>query len=221
VSDISITGNTRQLNQALPGMYVDKILFGLPPKEAGDHRKIYATCISIAMSAQRRGWSEAAFINEVARDRSCLWLQLSTQRDGRRRSSASAYRVLHKAWDTAEANLRNVGMRTPEDIYDDAVDRAVQWADRLTDGVDGLTESHCAVMSYVVGETQRRGMLRVTCPGRDVAEFAKIPHRTAARILKTLTRKGLLIKHYSGRGGPSATGKAAIYELADPGRCGR
>jgi hypothetical protein len=110
-------------------------------------------------------------------------------------------------------------MRTPEDIHDDAIEPAVQWADRLADGVDGLTESQCAVMSYVVAETQRRGMLRVTCPGRDVAEFAKIPHRTAAHTLKTLTRKGFLIKHYSGRGGPSATGKAAIYELADPERC--
>ena len=74
-------------------------------------------------------------------------------------------------------------------------------------------------MSYVVAETERREMLRVTCPGRDVAEFAKIPHRTAARILKTLTRKGFLIKHYDGLGGPSSTGKAAIYELADPERC--
>ena len=89
------------LNRALPGMYVDKILFGLPQKEAGDHREVYAACVSIAMSARRRGWSEAAFIHEVARDKSRLWLQLRTQRDGRLRSSASAYRVLHKAWEYA------------------------------------------------------------------------------------------------------------------------
>jgi len=200
-------------------MYIDIIRSGLPQRDGRDRRQVWGKCVSIAMSASRRGWSEAQFINEVGRDESNLWQQLRATRDGGHRSPASAYKDLHKAWDTAEANLRSVGMRTPEDIYDDAIERAVQWADRLTDGVDGLTESHCAVMSYVVVETQRRGMLRVTCPGRDVAEFAKIPHRTAVRILKTLTQKGFLIKHYSGRGGPSATGKAAIYELADPECC--
>jgi hypothetical protein len=207
------------LNRALPGIYVDKIVFGLPPKEARDHRKIYATCVSIAMSAQRRGWSEAAFIHEVARDKSRLWLQLRTQRDGRLRSNASAYRTLHKAWDTASAYLHDVGVRTAYDISQEARERALDWTDRLTDRADGLSDGQSAVMSYVVAETHRRGMLRVTCPGRDVAEFAKLSHQTAHRTLKALTRKGFLIKHYAGLGGPSATGKAAIYELADPEHC--
>ncbi len=214
----AIGGADREVpNRALPGIYVDKILFGLPPGEARDYWEPYRACVSIAMSAQRRGWSEADFVNEVARDRSCLWLQLRTQCDGRLRSDVSAYRTVHKAWDTAEANLRGVGMRTPEDIRDDAVELAMLWADRLTDTVDGLSDAQAAVMGYVVSETERRRMLRVTCPGRDVAEFAKIPHRTAARILQMLSWKGLLIKHYSGRGGSSATGRAAIYQLADPG----
>jgi hypothetical protein len=217
-----VTGNggdasRTKLNRALPGMYVDKIVFGLPDKEACNYRALYSACISIAMSAQRRGWSEAAFINEVAGDKSRLWLQLRTQRDGRLRSSASAYRVLHKAWDTAIANLHDVGVRIAYDISQDARERALHWTDRLTDRADGLSDAQSAVMSYVVAETHRRGMLRVTCPGRDVAEFAKVPHRTVARTLKTLARKGFLIKHYAGRGGPSSTGKAAIYELADPG----
>jgi hypothetical protein len=110
-------------------------------------------------------------------------------------------------------------MRTPDEVHADAVERAMLWADRLTDGADGLTDAESGVMSYVVAETERRGMLRVTCPGRAVAEFAKIPHRTAAPILETLTGKGFLIKHYAGRGGPASTGKAAIYELPDPDRC--
>jgi len=45
-----------------------------------------------------------------------------------------------------------------------------------------------AVMSVVVAETHRRGMLRVTCPGREVAQFAKVPHRTAARTLNQYFR---------------------------------
>ena len=198
-----MTGNggdaTRtKLNRVLPGMYVDKIVFGLP-EEAGNYRAPHTACINIAMSAQRRGWSEADFINEVARDTSRLWLQLRTQRDGALKSSASAYRVLHKAWDTATAYLHDVGVRTAYDISQDARERALEWTDRLTDQADGLSDVQSAVMSYVVAETHRRGMLRVTCPGREVVEFTKVAHRTAARTLKTLARKGFLIKHHPGR----------------------
>jgi hypothetical protein len=204
------------LDRALPGLYVDKIRFGLPEKDARDHRKIYGACVGAAMSARRRGWSEAQFLHEVARDESVLWLQLRRRRGGGLRSSASAYRDLHKAWKTAVANLRDVGKRSAEEVRDDAVERATLWVDRLTDGVDDLTETESGVLSYVIAETERRGMFRVTCPGREVAEFAKLTHPSAVRALKSLTRKGFLIKHYSGRGGATATGKAAIYELSDP-----
>lgn len=210
----------KTLDRALPGMFVDKILFGLPQRESRNHRKIFGACVAIAMSARRRGWSEAEFLHEVARDESVLWLQLRRKRHGGLRSSASAYRDLHKAWKTAVANLRDAGMRTLKDVRDDAVQRATLWADRLTDGFDGFTEAESGVLSYVIAETERRGMFRVTCPGRDVAEFAKLSHPTAVRTLKALTRKGFLIKHYSGRGGPTATGRAAIYELADPDQRG-
>jgi hypothetical protein len=204
------------LDRALPGLYIDKIRFGLPERESRNHRKIFGACVAIAMSAHRRGWSEAQFLHEVARDQSVLWLQLRRKRDGGLRSSASAYRDLHKAWETAVANLCDVGMRTVAEVRDDAVERATLWADRLTDGADGLTEAESGVLSYVIAETERRGMFRVTCPGRDVADFAKLTHPTAVRTLKGLTRKGFLINHYRGRGGHTATGKAAIYQLADP-----
>jgi hypothetical protein len=199
-------------------MYVDIIRSGVPTADAGDHRIVWGTCVSIAMSAQRRGWSEAQFTNEVARLESTLWVQLQTRKGRRTRSPLSAFKDLHKAWETAQANLRGIGIRSSHDVRDDALKRAIQWVDRLTDGVDGLPDDQTAVMFYVIAETQRRGMLRVTCPGRDVAEFAKLSHQTAVRSLKRLTHKGLLVKHYPGRGGATATGRAAIYQLADPDR---
>ena len=86
---------------------------------------------------------------------------------------------------------------------------------RLT--ASGLTPTETAVMQYVIDQTEQRGMLRVTCPGRDVAEYAKISHRTAARTLPALANKGLLIRYSRGRPGKDGTGKAAIYGLIDPG----
>jgi hypothetical protein len=203
-------------NRALPGMYADKILFGLPPKEARDRRKIYGACVSIAMSARKRGWTETDYTNEIARRESRLWDQLNTGRDGRPSSPHRAYNTLWKAWKAGVANINDVGERTKDDIRAEAVERAFMWTDRLTHGLDGLTPTEAAVMQYVVTQTEQRGMLRVTCPGREVAEYAKISHATAARTLRALTEKCLLTRFSPGRRGKDGTGKAAIYGLGDP-----
>lgn len=200
---------------ALPYVYVDLILDGVPAGEA-THRRLYGVCVSIAMSTQRRGWSEAAYTNEIARDNSHLWLQLQTGRGGKRRSPARAYEVLTNAWLSATENLHDLALRTAFDIAQDARERALQWTDRLTDRIDQLSDAEMAVMAYVVSETERRGMLRVTCPGRDAAHFAKLSHRSAARTLSSLAEKGFLIKHFPGRRGTPSVRKAAIYGLADP-----
>ena len=213
----TLTDSTkRTLNRALPGWAVDAILFGLPDKEASDHRKIWTMCMRIAMSAYRRGWTESEYIVEITGHKSRLWNQFMTRKDGRTSSMPTAYKSVRKAWGHGVAKIRNVGMRTAEEIRDDAVELAYMWTDRITDGLDGLDATEIAVMGYVIAETERRGMLRVTCPGRAVAEFAKVPHRTAARTLLSLAKQGLLIKHSSGRRGKDGKGKAAIYGLADP-----
>jgi hypothetical protein len=214
-----------QLNHALPGWAVDAIIFGLPDKDACDSRKVWGMCVRIAMSAHRRGWNESEYVVEIThedkkRGSGRLWMQLATRSDGRARSGNPPYRALRRAWEAGVANASNVGMRTREEIRDDAVERAFMWTDRITDGLDGLTPTEAAVMGYVVAETERRGMLRVTCPGRAVAEFAKVPHRTAARTLASLAKRGLLIKHSPGRRGRPGRRKAAIYGLADPDSVG-
>jgi len=204
------------LNRALPMWAVDAIRFGLPGNDARDGRKVWGTCVSIAMSARRRGWTEIDYVNEVARNESRLWRQLSTCRDGRSSSPRSAYKALRKAWAVGVANINDVAERTKYDIRKEAEELAFAWTDRLTDGIDGLTATETAVMQYVISQTEQRGMLRVTCPGREVAEYAKISHRTAARTLPALAHKGLLIRHSRGRPGKDGTGKAAIYGLIDP-----
>jgi hypothetical protein len=168
------------------------------------------------MSARRRGWTETDYVNEIARNESRLWVQLSTRRDGRPSSPRSAYKALRKAWATGVANVNDIAMRTKYDIRKEAEELAFAWTDRLTDRLDGLTPTETAVLQYVIKQTEQRGMLRVTCPGRDVAEYAKIPHPTAARTLPALAHKGLLIRYSRGRPGKNGTGKAAIYGLVDP-----
>ena len=71
-------------------------------------------------------------------------------------------------------------------------------------------------MGYVITETERRGMLRVTCPARAVGEYAKVSAMTASRTLSALTKKGLLVRYSRGRPGKVGNGRAAIYALVDP-----
>jgi hypothetical protein len=75
-------------------------------------------------------------------------------------SDKAAFKALDKAWEAAVANLNGVGIRTKEEVHDDAVAWAFLWADRITDGIDGLTDTEAAVLGYVVSETERGGMMR-------------------------------------------------------------
>lgn len=169
------------------------------------------------MSAHRRGWSQAAYTTEITMWENGLWRQLTTRPGGRRLSEKSGYKSLWSAWDTGVANVNDVGLRNKAEIAADAAELAYMWVDRITDGVDGLTDVEAAVMGYVVAETERRGLLRVTCPCRAVAELAKTSTMSAGRVLNRLADRGLLIKHSPGRRSdvPSKR-KAAIYGLADP-----
>jgi DNA-binding MarR family transcriptional regulator len=210
--------SSRKLDRALPQIYVDAMKNGLPQKDARDKRRVWTMIMRIAMSAHVRGWTEMQYITEITkcekhltRQEHRIWVQL---RHGS--SERAACKALHKAWDTAVVNVNNVSMRTSEEIRDDAIERAFQWADRITDELDGLTPTEAAVMCYVISETERRGMMRVTCPARDVAEHAKLSVMTAHRTLDVLTAKGLLVRECRGRPGKPGNRRAAIYSLADP-----
>jgi hypothetical protein len=214
LGDMPDTTGGRRLNRALPGWAVDVIRDGV----AGDHRRVWSVLVSIAMSAHLRGWTEGQYIREVSSRESRLWAQMRMRPDGRRpRSDLAAVRELQKAWEQGVVNVNDVGTRTISEIRDDAVELAFRWVDRLVDNTDDLSPTEKSVMDYVVSETNRRGMLRVTCPSRTVAEFAKVPRMTAHRTLSDLTRKGLLLKRSTGRPQNNhSPGRAAIYELADP-----
>ena len=213
-----------KINKALPQLYVDLLLDGPPSGEAESAARVYGHLVSVAMSAYRRGWTELQFLDEVvARSRvgsgghrrwqeHRLWVLLTSYRD----SEAAAMKTLQKAWDTAVANLNDIGERSKRDVRDDAIERAYLWTDRITDRLDGLSDIEAAVLGYVVSQTEQRGMMRVTCPARAVAEHAKVSTMTAHRSLGVLLAKGLLIRHYKGRPGNPAKRRAAIYSLSDP-----
>ncbi len=204
------------LSRALPGWATDAIRSGVMDWDGRDYRRPWSMALRVATSAYRRGWSASEFATEIAMRENGLWLQLIT-RPGRRLSKKSGYKAIWKAWETAVANANNVGMRTKAEIAADAVELAYMWVDRVTNGVDGLTEVEAAVMGYVISETERRGYLQVTCPCRAVADFAKTSNMSATRVLNRLADRGLLVKHSPGRRSevPSKR-KAAIYGLADP-----
>lgn len=180
----------------------------------------------IAMSAQRRGWSLVEFINEVTRNerrrdekgkRRWLSHRLWWQLRGVSRDDPAAFRSLDHAWEVAAENLRDTSMRTPEDLKASAIETAYLWFDRLLAGADDLTDTEILVMDYVIVETERRGMSRVTCPARAVGEHAKVSAMVALRTLKKLTAQELLVQHSPGRGGSNpSTRRAAIYSLTDP-----
>jgi DNA-binding MarR family transcriptional regulator len=210
--------SSRKLDRALPQIFVDAMKNGLPQRDARDKRKVWTMVMRIAMSAFLRGWTEMQFITEMTkcekhktRQDHQLWAQLR-----RGSSDRAACKDLQRAWDAAVVNANNVGNRTRAEIRADAIERAYRWADRITEGYDGLRPSHAAVMGYVISETERRGMLRVSCPARDVAEYAKLPVTTTHRTLDVLTTKGLLVRESRGRSGKPGNRRAAIYSLADP-----
>ena len=188
--------------------------------------KIWGRMLSIAMSAQARGWSRMEFINEVTKTERRknavgqkrltehkLWLQLmACSRDERH-----AFQQLEKAWAQGIEHRANQGFHTAEDLIANAVEAAWAWEDRLTEGKDGLLDTEMLVMSYVIAFIEKRQMTRVTCSVREVGEFANIPKSTAYRALKSLTEKGFLVQVSRGTSSKKPSNRrAAIYRLGDP-----
>jgi hypothetical protein len=208
-------------NRALPQLAIDLLLFGMPKYTSAP--KIWGRMVSIAMSAQARGWTRMEFINEVTKTERRknsigqkrytehkLWTQMVAY-------SNHPFTDLEKAWAQGIENRMNEGFRTAEDLIADAVERAYRWDDRLTEGKDGLLDTEMLVMSYVIAFIEKRQMTRVTCSAREVGEFANIPKSTAYRALKSLTEKGFLVQFSRGTWSKEpGNRRAAIYGLGDP-----
>ncbi|OKH70801.1 hypothetical protein EB72_24715 [Mycobacterium sp. SWH-M1] len=197
---------------------IDVLLFGLPADQVGNGTPVWRKLVSIAMSAQLRGWSWTEFSGEVAKDeyrsgkqhRNGLWVQLRA----RSRSDAHTAKQLANAWSRAAENLAGLGDRDAENFCAEAVERSYEWSDRLDEGVDDLTDAETAVLRYVAAETERRRFMTVTCPRRAVADAAGISEWKAKEALASLTAKGYLVQASPGRGGSAANRRAAIYSLA-------
>ena len=142
-----------------------------------------------------------------------LWLQLKACS----RDEGHALKQLEKAWAQGVEHRMNEGFRTAEDLIADAVERAYQWEDRLTEGKDGLLDTEMLVMSYVIAFIEKRQMSRVTCSVREVGEFTGLPKSTAYRALKSLTEKDFLVQVSRGTSSKKpGNRRAAIYGLGDP-----
>ena len=106
------------------------LLFGMPKYASAP--KIWGRMLSIAMSAQARGWTWIDFFNEVTKTerrknatgqkrlmQHKLWLQLKACS----RDEGHALDQLEKAWEQGVEHRMNEGFRTAEDLIADAVER--------------------------------------------------------------------------------------------------
>ena len=212
------------LNHALPTEHIDTMIDGLG--ENPGNNEMFGALIVMMMSAQRRGWSLAEFENTLTGRYRLrvggvyrfkfyrLWIQCQEL-------WREPEKELGKIWDKAERDLDNA--LTVEQLHEAAVQKALAWRDRLNDGADGLDQVSLAVMGYVIDQTEKRRINRVTCPAREIELVTGAPRNTVYRRLKRLTAQGHLVQHGKGwyrnpidkktgrwRGG---SGKAAIYEL--------
>lgn len=48
-----------RLDEALPTLHIDKVLYGIPERDARDRHKVWGAAVSVPMSCYRRGWSYA------------------------------------------------------------------------------------------------------------------------------------------------------------------
>lgn len=224
-SSARLQGDDHAPDRALPQWAIDALLFGMPRLTPAP--KLWGKAVSIAMCMQRRGWSEAEYIsefmsrtmrkNEAGQKRytnHALWEQIQAYS----KHGNSGLHEIQKAWEAAKINLLNgEGLTTPDELINNAMERAWAWEVRLDEGRDDLSRAQALVMFYVISEVERRQMTRVVCPCRKVGEFAKVPHSTASRALQSLTDKGLLIQFSNGSYSKNpAFRKAAIYSLGDP-----
>jgi hypothetical protein len=211
-------------SRALPGWAIDLLVDGLPPYTPAT--RIWSTVVSIAMSAQARGWHYQGFIDEVtkeerrtnkARQRRWTKHRLWEQVEAYCTAKQSPRHELDKAWVQAIENRNGDGFRTPEDLLNNALEAAFTWEERLTVGNDSLSDNEAVVMAYVIEQVLARKMSRVVCPVRVVGEYAGIPIATASDILRRLTDKGFLNLFSKGvHSADPKRWKASIYYLGDP-----
>ena len=217
------------LDHALPAKHLDRLRRGVP-QDRLEPKTVYNAFVSVAMSAQRRGWGEGEFVGHVTsetwstvnghkmRHPYGLWAQLCAL-------SRRPYQDLASAWEQAAANLRDDAMWTTEDVRSAAVETAWAWGDRLLAGVDRLDPIDAKIIDYVIVWTEKRGRSEVTCPYRDVGDHAGISKTTAHRRMRRLTARGLLILENPGHASTKkfvngkvtlVGGKAAVYRLGSP-----
>ena len=124
-------------NRALPQWAIDSLLFGMPKYTSA--AKIWGRMLSIAMSAQARGWTRMEFFNEVTKTERRknsvgqkrltehkLWLQLKACS----RDEGHATAQLEKAWQQGAEHRAQLGFVTTEDLVNDAIGKAWEWEDR-------------------------------------------------------------------------------------------
>ena len=193
--------------RALPPDMLDLIAHG-----AHGSRKVRRAARRTAMSAQRRGWSEAQWRGQLQDGiktpdgvKAVLWAEL---RDcyGRRIETQ-----VHDIWQEAADHIAKDGANQAH-----ARALASAWVPLVE--LLPLSERQLTAFRGVIAMVDVTGFHVVTCSSYQMADDLKLNgHRAALRLLKELTAYGVLTLHSPGRpSGTSGRGFAATYSLVDP-----
>ena len=224
-SDVQDTGapastGSATPDRALPGWAIDLIRDGVTSadlKERGD-RAVWSALLRIAHTAQIRGWGVVEWEAQILEDRNVLARQLRTKRDGRPKPARTVDKTLSKAWDAAWEHRTSRPTMDREQVAEAARQRAATARDVAADADNDLRESERDVLAHIAAETEERGLLRIACPWRTVADAVDLGERATKNALRDLVRRGCLVLVERGRpGGPSAKGrgKANLYGLPE------
>ena len=208
------TDHSRQHRQSLSSQWVDLIRDGEP---LATRNQAHGYLVSIAMSAQIKGWTESEYRTAIAspdKGSTGLWDQIMR---GQRNKPERAYKALARAWETATAYLKdNGGLRYLSDVGDDADEHGTGWLDALADPglVTTRTPKHHAALEHIASETIRRRMKRVAIPVRQLAEHLGVSPRYACTVLHDLIADGWIVSvHRGSHSSKGATGDASVYRL--------
>ncbi len=206
------------MDRALPDWAIDLIRDGVPAADlaARGSRATWRALLRTASSAQARGWDRMEWEYLVLEPKSKLGFQLRLRDRNRERSSDAINKLLADAWEAAwEWRTEQPQPWTKDQVRDKASERAQATLLLIADADADLNNQERAVLQYAAQETQRRGMLRVALPWRDVRDATNLSEYATKRTLAQLRERGLLYRESRGRSGGEESGKrrAALYVL--------
>lgn len=208
------------LDRALPGWAIDLCRDGVDPdrlRQKGD-RAVFSTLVSIAMSAQARGWGDVELEALILDDqRSNLGNQVRLRGGKHPRSRAQIAKLMRDAWNRAWEHRTSETQWSPDQAAEEVARRAAHAVNIAADADNDLHQVDRDVLHYIATQAKHRGSTRVTLPRRALQQAVGAGERTVRNSLGRLIAARHLDLVERGRPrGTTATSKARANVYALP-----